>query len=435
MPTCTVCSHPERRAIDRALLAGNATYESLSDRFGPSLSALFRHKKHLRENILQARQRLDNNLRLGFLFKLNNFLARTEKASQQAEAADNVDQVLKAARVGSRIIHDLSKMESPWDLDTVYRVLASPQWTTQDCLLPTDPVFLAAGHQTLADNLFHPCPEPPPVLDDEEDDDEAVPCVGPESLAPSSLSPEILAHLHPDLLATVVGTLSQPPNPATPPRRQREISAKSARKSRSTRENNKLNQKDKSTQKNTLKKAPNLACKPSTRISKRPELETSPHESLFDRLRRKWAKTKPSQSLQGSCDSEALYQQHLQDMAAVGTGCNGDRESESPPAKPVESAAPPADPGNVGRESGAQLAISLENAAPPPIPDPRPLDPDPYTPDPGPPDPHKPLNPFTHPGDYLFALTHGYRRDNPPKHIPDRRWEEDFGNPRKFKGY
>jgi hypothetical protein len=54
--------------------------------------------------------------------------------------------------------------------------------------------------------------------------------------------------------------------------------------------------------------------------------------------------------------------------------------------------------------------------------------------DPNPPDPDKPLNPLTHPADYLFALTHGYRRDNPPKHIPDRRWEEDFGNPRKFQG-
>ena len=53
-------------------------------------------------------------------------------------------------------------------------------------------------------------------------------------------------------------------------------------------------------------------------------------------------------------------------------------------------------------------------------------------PDPNPPDPDKPLNPLTHPADYLFALTHGYRRDNPPKHIPDRRWEEDFGNPRRI---
>jgi hypothetical protein len=31
-------------------------------------------------------------------------------------------------------------------------------------------------------------------------------------------------------------------------------------------------------------------------------------------------------------------------------------------------------------------------------------------------------------------VTHGYWPNNPPKHIPDRHWEEDFGNPRKIKG-
>ncbi len=48
------------------------------------------------------------------------------------------------------------------------------------------------------------------------------------------------------------------------------------------------------------------------------------------------------------------------------------------------------------------------------------------------PKPLEPLCPKKNLGDYLFALAHGYRRDNPPKHIPDRRWEEDFGNPRNF---
>jgi hypothetical protein len=31
-------------------------------------------------------------------------------------------------------------------------------------------------------------------------------------------------------------------------------------------------------------------------------------------------------------------------------------------------------------------------------------------------------------------VTHGYWPDEAPKEIPDRRWEEDFGNPRRFKG-
>ena len=46
----------------------------------------------------------------------------------------------------------------------------------------------------------------------------------------------------------------------------------------------------------------------------------------------------------------------------------------------------------------------------------------------------EPIDPITHPKEYFFALEHGYRIENAPKYKPDRRWEEDFGNPRKFKG-
>ena len=58
----------------------------------------------------------------------------------------------------------------------------------------------------------------------------------------------------------------------------------------------------------------------------------------------------------------------------------------------------------------------------------------PETPQPETPKTWEPLNPITHPKEYFFAIEHGYRIENTPKHIPDRRWEEDFGNPRKFKG-
>ena len=80
MPKCTVCQHPRRQAIDQALLARAGTLEALSRQFGPSMSALHRHKKHLRENLRQAQQRLDDNLRLGLLFKLNQTLDRVEIA-------------------------------------------------------------------------------------------------------------------------------------------------------------------------------------------------------------------------------------------------------------------------------------------------------------------------------------------------------------------
>jgi hypothetical protein len=316
--------------------------------------------------------------------------------------------------VGNRLIRDLSKMETPWDVPTVYRLLASPQWQSKDCLLPTDPAFLSAGHRALADALFHPCPEPPPDLENQDDD---APGVELESQVLAGLPPETLATLHP-YLQSIFSPASTPPakksSSATPPRRQREMSAKLARKPRLSKEKHQLNQKASQSNK---KGAKNSASSLATRNSARETPEQ--HESLFDRLRRQWAKTKP---------------------ASVG------RESEAPAASKTETSAPEASPA-VSESSGTgvspvqpppanQANVSSSTDAgnqPPETENPAPETPNPEleTVDPGPPDPNKPLNPFTHPGDYLFALTHGYRRDNPPKHIPDRRWEEDFGNPRR----
>ena len=77
---CTVCTHPDFQAIDQALLAGNGTLAALSRQYGPSPSALHRHKKHLQEKIFEARRCLDHNLRQGYLFKLNQTLAEVEAA-------------------------------------------------------------------------------------------------------------------------------------------------------------------------------------------------------------------------------------------------------------------------------------------------------------------------------------------------------------------
>ena len=139
-----------------------------------------------------------------------------------------------------------------------------------------------------------------------------------------------------------------------------------------------------------------------------------------------------------SCDSEKFYEEYLKEKEAAGV--------PDPPALPEDPqsaphsvlnpcAAPPA-----VLTSSASDAISAHRSASPSelgtqdselsFPDPS-FDPDSPTtmtkedydrfcprPDPNPPDPDKPLNPLTHPADYLFTLTHGYRRDNPPETHP-----------------
>jgi len=52
---CTICNHPQRVEIDKALISG-ATYREIAQRFGVSLDALYRHRKngHIAEQIAKV---------------------------------------------------------------------------------------------------------------------------------------------------------------------------------------------------------------------------------------------------------------------------------------------------------------------------------------------------------------------------------------------
>ena len=55
--TCTICQHPQRAAIDKALVAGQS-YRSIAQHFAASPDAVLRHKEsHLRDLLAEARAR------------------------------------------------------------------------------------------------------------------------------------------------------------------------------------------------------------------------------------------------------------------------------------------------------------------------------------------------------------------------------------------
>ncbi len=192
---CTVCNHPQRHDIDQALLAGNATYAALSQQHGLSISALFRHKKLLNFKMAQVEKDLLNNLRQGTLFQFNDFLEQTKHLARTAGADGNSRQALQAVCAGTRILNFITKLDVQLDQDMVYRVLASPQWLEQDSLLPTDPRIITGTHQSLAANLFYPCPELPAALEDEVRQEEisaTAPETGNQKLATLPAEPENL---------------------------------------------------------------------------------------------------------------------------------------------------------------------------------------------------------------------------------------------------
>ncbi len=163
---CKTCSHPQRQAIDQALLAENATFADLSQQYGLTISSLFRHKKSLNLKMARARENLQHSLRQDCLFQYNEYLETTRQLARTAGADGNIRQALQAVRAGTRILNFITKLDVQLDQDTVYRILASPQWLEQDSLLPTGSKIITDGHQTLADDLFFPCVELPTALED-----------------------------------------------------------------------------------------------------------------------------------------------------------------------------------------------------------------------------------------------------------------------------
>ncbi len=156
---CTVCRHNQTKDIDRALLTG-ATLSSLSRKYGFSTQALQRHQEHLSRKMAQAQQRFHDGLHQGLFCKLNIVLELVLSVVRGAKTGEDFKLFLQATRETTRIISLMHKMQVPLEPELIYCLMASPQWDLQDSLLPDAFQALSKTRQTLAVNLFAPCPEP-----------------------------------------------------------------------------------------------------------------------------------------------------------------------------------------------------------------------------------------------------------------------------------
>ena len=84
---CTLCNHPRRDGIDRALLAGES-FRYIAARFDTSTGALQRHKAdHLRPALVKAYQAKENARAEGFRARLETTWEAIEGAMDQARRA------------------------------------------------------------------------------------------------------------------------------------------------------------------------------------------------------------------------------------------------------------------------------------------------------------------------------------------------------------
>jgi hypothetical protein len=98
--TCTICQHPQRAAIDKALVAGEPL-RNIAEHFGTSTTALHRHKEdHLRDLLAQAKQRQA-------AYEAEVGTAVQEQEAAKVEHAIDIVKQLKAINAASvAILHE-----------------------------------------------------------------------------------------------------------------------------------------------------------------------------------------------------------------------------------------------------------------------------------------------------------------------------------------
>src|SRR5215469_4351609 len=103
MRTCTVCTHPARDEIDRALIS-QSSYRSVAKRFGVSQPATFRHGRHMPATLVKAQEAQEIAQADSLVDELRALAAKARTLTAQAEESGDIRTALMGLREISRIL-------------------------------------------------------------------------------------------------------------------------------------------------------------------------------------------------------------------------------------------------------------------------------------------------------------------------------------------
>jgi hypothetical protein len=127
---CTVCSHPQRDEIDRALASGQ-TIRRLAPLYGVSESAISRHKRnHLPVAIARAREVTEVANAKDMLDQVRGLEAKARSILAQAEAAGDLRVALSAIREARGCLELLARLTGELQEGQTVNVLVLPEWAS-----------------------------------------------------------------------------------------------------------------------------------------------------------------------------------------------------------------------------------------------------------------------------------------------------------------
>lgn len=128
MRTCTVCRHPDERAINLALITGRA-FREIAGQFGISKSALARHRiRCIPKDLVQARESRKVAEADMLLAEVCNLQRRATKILVQAEQAGDLRTALSAIREARGSVELLARLAGELRETTQVNVLVTPEY-------------------------------------------------------------------------------------------------------------------------------------------------------------------------------------------------------------------------------------------------------------------------------------------------------------------
>ena len=125
---CTICTHPEREAINAALIA-NEPYRLIAERTGTSATALTRHKaEHLPVKLAKAHEAKETALADDLLGQVKALRNKAISILGKAEAAGDLRTALLGIREARACVELLLEVEGELHRQPVVNVLIAPEW-------------------------------------------------------------------------------------------------------------------------------------------------------------------------------------------------------------------------------------------------------------------------------------------------------------------
>jgi len=135
--TCTVCQHPNRAEIDRALLAGEPL-RNIAERFRLSTTALHRHKRdHLPSTLVKAREAEEVSRADDLLAQVQQLQAKALDLLRKAEAEGDYRTALAGIREARGCLELLAELTQQLDRRPQVNILLAPEWQVVRSVLLT----------------------------------------------------------------------------------------------------------------------------------------------------------------------------------------------------------------------------------------------------------------------------------------------------------